>query len=659
MNLRELQGTTYAKSTQKSFLSCKHDMSDIGSEWAALQSSKRVASSRTVAQHVAGVGLVHVLKQNDYTLGGGEQSVWGRELGASGAAAAASGGGGPRRQLAGRDYDHMDYCLQCRGGDGHCVATAALSRGKGGRCQGRHGAGKVAEAAVVDGSCLVKCGGCAVALHRACAPPTSLLTMAKSVSKQWLCPHHKCSVCNRGTGAAGGLLFRCLSCPKAFCEDHLPSTEGALIVGHSLRFQALGADHPKQACYVVCSPACRQAAAQEGDLPEGLVATTGILAATGVDTTAAGEQRRRRGPSSSSSSSNGSNSGDNGDGTAAAGSLGELLALRAAAAAAVRVGANVRQQFGAPVSGWCEGVVVAALPEDYFAVQFDGPLRGATATYTRAAVARLLVNPPTVVKGKSFSSSSASSSSLSSSSFSSASSSSSPAAKAPAAGAVAVGTRLHKHFPGHGWFQGVVVAVVGDGGAASSSLLYRVEYQDGDAEELLADELSELLQRDRDRTLAGPVAAGAASPSRKGRNRAAAASSAAAAPSQAFARGTFVEVLFDGVWFAGVVDAAVPAGLKVAFSQDQGSKTVVPSEEVAARVRPAKQAATAAEGLRPSVKVGKELPAAKPVAVATAARPFKSDARSDWARLPAESAAALAKRGHWARPCPWGSRSAR
>jgi hypothetical protein len=64
-----------------------------------------------------------------------------------------------------------------------------------------------------------------------------------------------------------------------------------------------------------------------------------------------------------------------------------------------------------------------------------------------------------------------------------------------------------------------------------------------------------------------------------------------------YARGTFVEVLFDGVWFAGVVDAAVPAGLKVAFSQDQGSSTVVPSEEIAARVRPVTDAAVAGAAL--------------------------------------------------------------
>jgi hypothetical protein len=65
-----------------------------------------------------------------------------------------------------------------------------------------------------------------------------------------------------------------------------------------------------------------------------------------------------------------------------------------------------------------------------------------------------------------------------------------------------------------------------------------------------------------------------------------------------FATGAFVEVLFDGVWCAGVVDAAVPAGLKVAFYQDQGSSTaVLPTEELAARARPATDAAVSGAAL--------------------------------------------------------------
>ena len=58
-------------------------------------------------------------------------------------------------------------------------------------------------------------------------------------------------------------------------------------MGHCERYQALGAEHPKQACYVVCSAKCIVQATKDGDLPEGAVATSGIVATTGVDSTKA------------------------------------------------------------------------------------------------------------------------------------------------------------------------------------------------------------------------------------------------------------------------------------------------------------------------------------------------------------------------------------
>lgn len=90
-------------------------MSDIGAEWSELQSTRRDrdAACRFTTQHVVGVGAVNVLKSNNYDMNQGEQSVWGKELGAAGAAAA-SGAGFSRRQVAGRDYDHIEYCISCK-----------------------------------------------------------------------------------------------------------------------------------------------------------------------------------------------------------------------------------------------------------------------------------------------------------------------------------------------------------------------------------------------------------------------------------------------------------------------------------------------------------------------------------------------------------------
>ena len=76
-----------------------------------------------------GVGLVTVLKSNDYTLEEGEPSVQQRELRRPGRGGGGGGGGGdggdgesptrevfvPQsgRQVAGRDYDHVDECQAC------------------------------------------------------------------------------------------------------------------------------------------------------------------------------------------------------------------------------------------------------------------------------------------------------------------------------------------------------------------------------------------------------------------------------------------------------------------------------------------------------------------------------------------------------------------
>ena len=51
-------------------------------------------------------------------------------------------------------------------------------------------------------------------------------------------------------------------CPQAFCEDHLPPE--ALIMGENPRFLALGANHPKQGCYVLHSTGCVAVAARLG-----------------------------------------------------------------------------------------------------------------------------------------------------------------------------------------------------------------------------------------------------------------------------------------------------------------------------------------------------------------------------------------------------------
>lgn len=68
------------------------------------------------------------------------------------------------------------------------------------------------------------------------------------------CRHHWCNACGRKAQAAGGMLFRCESCPFAFCEDHLPKT--AVVTERCLRFQAMGQEQPTTACFITCSDDC-------------------------------------------------------------------------------------------------------------------------------------------------------------------------------------------------------------------------------------------------------------------------------------------------------------------------------------------------------------------------------------------------------------------
>ena len=59
-----------------------------------------------------------------------------------------------------------------------------------------------------------------------------------TIGSTWRCSHHKCTVCSRRASAAGGMLFRCTECPKAFCEDCLPGE--ARVINDSPRFKKLG-----------------------------------------------------------------------------------------------------------------------------------------------------------------------------------------------------------------------------------------------------------------------------------------------------------------------------------------------------------------------------------------------------------------------------------
>ncbi|KAG1680939.1 hypothetical protein FOA52_009898 [Chlamydomonas sp. UWO 241] len=168
---------------------------DIARDWV---STKRERKQTTTMIEVAGVG----------------------QGGISVAHRAARKGKAPvsARQIAGRDYGHMDFCQVCW-----------------------------------DGGNLLCCDYCPASMHPQCID----MTMADAAAvKKWACPQHSCATCGRNTAAAGGLLFRCEACPNAFCEDCLP--EEHEMVGECDHFKALGQVHPKQACFILCSVDCKK-----------------------------------------------------------------------------------------------------------------------------------------------------------------------------------------------------------------------------------------------------------------------------------------------------------------------------------------------------------------------------------------------------------------
>eukprot|EP00966_Prymnesium_polylepis_P069666 1619861-Prymnesium_polylepis.1 len=155
------------------------------------------------------------------------------------------------RQVAGRDFAHEATCLVCWQAEPPpgmvCGKSGAKAKAK----------AKAKAAGGLRG--LKGCDLCPAAYHLGC-----LGLEAADVSSfgVWACPHHACATCGRKAAAAGGLLFRCMNCVRAYCEDHLPAE--AAVHARCARFEALGMVHPKQACYVLCSAGCASGYAARG-----------------------------------------------------------------------------------------------------------------------------------------------------------------------------------------------------------------------------------------------------------------------------------------------------------------------------------------------------------------------------------------------------------
>ena len=204
----------------------------------AIQTTKRKRKKRILT-----VDGFEILKSNMYSLEDGEPSVMDKELKADKMKkpkiSSASFVPVSRREVAGRDYDYQAKCMVC-------FRNVASNNPK-----------------------AFRCWQCPVVCHSACLSKISKENK-HHITKQWNCTHHQCGVCNRKAAAAGGLLFRCEMCPKAWCEDDLPAYARDHITNRNSRYIELGMTHPKTACFVLCSRACveRSKRTNEGRLSD-------------------------------------------------------------------------------------------------------------------------------------------------------------------------------------------------------------------------------------------------------------------------------------------------------------------------------------------------------------------------------------------------------
>lgn len=192
VDTRQFQGQTfdkYGSARGRSFYNCSDNMHNIDTDAFKKDLAMENESKRQSKQRLVTVkddfGQEHrVMKQNLYDLQSGEKSVFERELKGNSEFAKNAKDKKRHMQIAGRDYENEDLCLRC------------WNEGE-----------------------LILCDRCPASFHEQCLSKEELIGRNACT---WMCPHHKCSVCKRTAGAAGGLLLRCSECPQAFCEDHVP-----------------------------------------------------------------------------------------------------------------------------------------------------------------------------------------------------------------------------------------------------------------------------------------------------------------------------------------------------------------------------------------------------------------------------------------------------
>jgi uncharacterized DUF497 family protein len=72
----------------------------------------------------------------------------------------------------------------------------------------------------------------------------------------WQCPQHHCRSCNRTASEAGGLMFRCVDCPTAFCAECNGEAPFDAVEANP-EWEEMGFYLPKSFEYVRCTDCCK------------------------------------------------------------------------------------------------------------------------------------------------------------------------------------------------------------------------------------------------------------------------------------------------------------------------------------------------------------------------------------------------------------------
>ncbi len=212
------------------------DKRDIADVWVSSVGTKRRERISTVEYIDAGAGLGMQAVSRISIMEA--QEAEDRERRAAAAREAA------RLKSADRASRHELNCCECRGDEHGCLKPPPPF---------------LAPDVAAE---RLRCRNCPRVMSLGCARLVTRPRMG------WQCPQHHCKSCNRTASEAGGLMFRCVDCPTAFCAECNGETPFDAVEGN-LEWENLGFYLPKSFEYVRCGDCLVEKEKKEKEAPKG------------------------------------------------------------------------------------------------------------------------------------------------------------------------------------------------------------------------------------------------------------------------------------------------------------------------------------------------------------------------------------------------------